>query len=640
MTENDSGKCALCGCEAKSFCSACRTTKYCSVEHQKKHWKQHKIDCQPYKIVATEDMGRVLIATRDILAKNIIFVESPICVGPKWFISDRDETIPIFPCVGCYSPCKIGIHSCPRCKWPSCSPMCPGLDNPKLHSLECPILSLGPGPTDSNSLKSLMDYYRADSLFVLKCLLLQWKQPKKWEDLLNMQSHEDERLGSELYLDAQKRIVSFLHDNFLSNFKKLQEQSQTQILKKYDENILHKICGIIETNYMCINLLNGLELSGIFAIACMMEHNCQPNCYFLFDHQNGFKISVIAGRDIKQGEHLKIMYSNMLWGTHMRQEHLQMTKHFNCKCERCCDPTEFGTYFSALKCVGDENKTCDGIKLPKNPLSLTSNWHCNKCPVQIGYDEINYLISQMGEEVENLLSSKPTIKEIETLIDKLSNFLHPNHYHLFNLKHSLIQLYGSQTGYTLDKLSDDLLQKKMYICNDLLNICDKLDPFTIRLSIYVGIILFEMHNVLVEFTKRMLKERSLSLSPPSPLELIGSTITDQNRDDSPGIEENNEYNKDNADLKNLNEIMNKLTTTAVNNGNNENGQINNGEEATSDDSGKVKEQVAYNLKLARDYLLRAAEVLKKELDNVAGSKLSDAVIKGISSVDNLLSNHS
>ena len=49
-----------------------------------------------------------------------------------------------------------------------------------------------------------------------------------------------------------------------------------------------------------------------------------------------------AGRDIKQGEHLSIMYTHSLWGSAGRREHLYSTKKFWCKCERCEDPSEFG----------------------------------------------------------------------------------------------------------------------------------------------------------------------------------------------------------------------------------------------------------------------------------------------------------
>lgn len=165
----------------------------------------------------------------------------------------------------------------------------------------------------------------------------------------------------------------------------------------------------------------------------------------------------------------------------------------------------------------------------------------------------------MTEEVESLLARKPTIKQVEGLIDKLSTFLHPNHYHLFSLKHSLIQLYGNELGYKMQQLSEDLLTKKLSLCQQLHDICEKLDPFTIRLSIYMGIILYEIHTVLVEQARR-LKEK----------------------------------HEDNV------EEAKKLYIAA------------------------------------QQHLQRAVKLLEKELDNVAGNKLSDRVKKALEYVDNLL----
>ena len=55
-----------------------------------------------------------------------------------------------------------------------------------------------------------------------------------------------------------------------------------------------------------------------------------------------------AGRDIKKGEHLSIMYTHSLWGTQARRAHLNDTKKFWCHCIRCSDATEFGTEFSSI----------------------------------------------------------------------------------------------------------------------------------------------------------------------------------------------------------------------------------------------------------------------------------------------------
>ena len=170
------------------------------------------------------------------------------------------------------------------------------------------------------------------------------------------------------------------------------------------------------------------------------------------------------------------------------------------------------------------------------------------------------MLTQMTEEVESLLARKPTIKQVEGLIDKLSTFLHPNHYHLFSLKHSLIQLYGNELGYKMQQLSEDQLTKKLTLCQQLNDICMKLDPFTIRLSIYMGIILYEMHTVLMEQSRR-LKERQ-------------------------------DHNSE----------------------------------------GEVKKLYT----LAQEHLKKALHLLEKELDNVAGNKLSERVKKALEYVDNLL----
>mmetsp|Transcript_23192 Transcript_23192/g.32392 ORF Transcript_23192/g.32392 Transcript_23192/m.32392 type:complete len:138 (-) Transcript_23192:1250-1663(-) len=44
-TANVSHKCSLCGQEATKKCSRCKMAWYCSVEHQKQHWKYHKKAC-------------------------------------------------------------------------------------------------------------------------------------------------------------------------------------------------------------------------------------------------------------------------------------------------------------------------------------------------------------------------------------------------------------------------------------------------------------------------------------------------------------------------------------------------------------------------------------------------------------------
>lgn len=84
-----------------------------------------------------------------------------------------------------------------------------------------------------------------------------------------------------------------------------------------------------------------------------MEHNCVPNTFHYFGEDvDQYKITVKAACNIKKGEHITTMYTHALWGTQARREHLKETKYFGCTCKRCADPTELGSYLSAVKCLG------------------------------------------------------------------------------------------------------------------------------------------------------------------------------------------------------------------------------------------------------------------------------------------------
>lgn len=405
-------------------------------------------------------------------------------------------------CVGCFKTITADPSSCPRCQWPACDPNCAGLENSKLHGVECSVLALGTRINMSEAMAN-PNFFRMESILPLKCLLMQMKQPQKFKDLMLMESHLDQIKGTELYKEFDSRIVQYLNGKFLDNLKKYDEQSEKKVFANMEtKDTLFKICGIIETNAMCIRLDNKDELNGIYKVGCLLEHSCVPNCYFSFDGKNGFKLKVKAGRDIKKGEHLSVMYTNCIWGTQQRQEHLRYTKCFTCTCARCKDPTEFNTNFSTLKCLGEKDK-CPGFHVPLNPTDPDTEWTCNECSVRLSNHQVFEFMQNVENDVEALLvNDKTTIPEIETVIDKLSAFLHPNHYHMFALKHNLIQLYGFQPGYEYYQLSMEQLDEKIGICKNLLNVIKALDPDFIRLSVYAATLAYELYMTLREVNRR------------------------------------------------------------------------------------------------------------------------------------------
>ncbi|OWR49371.1 hypothetical protein KGM_209723 [Danaus plexippus plexippus] len=454
-----------------------------------------------YEIRKSEELGRYLVAARDLTPDDVVLTELPLVYGPK----SMPDPEALMPCVGCYKPIFTDVgERCSRCGWPVCSGNCPGLKDPLHHGVECEILSARPECV----LDNMADYYRHDALLPLRCALLQYTDDDKWKKLLELQSHMECRVpGTDAYDEADEFTVKYLMNVFIN---KIDKNVKNKYLNLISGELLHKICGIIDTNALEIRLPNGSELNALYATTCMMEHSCVPNTKHLFntsgkDVKDKYKITVKVVVPINKGDHVATMYSHALWGTQARRQHLKDTKYFSCKCIRCSDPTELGTYLSAMKCFGDDKGPCDGIHLPEDPLDEETDWACNKCTVKVNNSQINILISEMGEEVENVQMMGGSVNMLENILCRLSTFLHPNHYHLYSIKHSLIQLYGRQSSY----MSEEILDKKIKMCKDLIFITKTLDPGNARLSLYSAILHHELHSALVLKSKKATKDGSL-----------------------------------------------------------------------------------------------------------------------------------
>ena len=83
---------------------------------------------------SSDELGRYLVASRDVEPGTIILREQALVVGPK-----LTEAVPM--CLGCnrMSPSS----ACPQCLWPACDVYCPGLIDPHHHAAECLILKMG-----------------------------------------------------------------------------------------------------------------------------------------------------------------------------------------------------------------------------------------------------------------------------------------------------------------------------------------------------------------------------------------------------------------------------------------------------------------------------------------------------------------
>ncbi|XP_068618077.1 SET domain-containing protein SmydA-8 [Battus philenor] len=448
-----------------------------------------------FQVETSDELGRYLVAVRDLSPGELVLTEKPIVFAPKTMPDPEAQ----MPCVGCYKPVFTDVgERCAKCGWPVCSGNCPGLTDPRHHGVECEILSARPECV----LDEMADYYRHDALLPLRCILLQKTEPEKWKCIMQMQSHMECRTpGSEAYDEANEFIVEYLLENFI---KKLDKSVKDKYLPEVSKDLIHKICGIIDTNALEIRLPDGSELQALYANTCILEHSCIPNTKHTFNHSTEdksdlYRITVKVVVPVMKDQHITTMYSHALWGTQARRQHLKDTKYFSCKCPRCSDPSELGTFVSTMKCFGDGTNPCNGIHLPEDPLDDETDWACSECPVKVNNSQINMLISQMGEEVDNVLMMGGSVTMLENLLCRLSMFLHPNHYHLYSLKHSLVQLYGRQPSY----MSEEILDKKIKMCRDLIQITITLDPGNARLSLYSSVLQHELHSALILKAKKV-----------------------------------------------------------------------------------------------------------------------------------------
>lgn len=419
-------ECAVCNKPASQCCSNCNVVYYCTRDHQKSDWKNHKNKCAPYKIERNDVLGRYLIATRNIKAGEIIMKKSPIVIGPK------TASFPI--CLGCHKRIETGInfYRCSKCKWPMCNALC---ESSNIHIEECEIYSqMENVPNIENNNAKQLGYCL---VLPLRTLLLKAKNKNQYNSIESMESHLEENLMSPVYRMFKLTLVPFLKAALKTDI------SEGEVLK---------ICSIFDTNCFDVRSSEGLvNVRALYPIANLLAHNCKHNTKHTF-HDDDYKIVFTATEDIEKGQLLTTTYTQTLWGTLTRREHLKRVKFFDCICDRCKDPTEFGTYAGSIYCsvckltINNINNNCPKM-ISTNPLDPNETWKCEKCDHEIPAKQIIWGNEAVRKEILTMDKSDP--RYLEEFLLKYDDVLHPSNYHILEVKYALTQLYGNADGFKL-----------------------------------------------------------------------------------------------------------------------------------------------------------------------------------------------
>ncbi|XP_058062039.1 SET domain-containing protein SmydA-8-like [Anopheles bellator] len=412
----------------------------------------------------SEELGRFLVARRNIKPGELILAEDPIVVGPYW---DAD--------ISCLSCLRAAMRTCKKChKAPLCR------DCQQHDSVECEFYERA----TSLGKNFLFDHFNI--VTPVRCLLLYRGHRDRFEQLMAMESHCGSRRGTEIWA---------IHEQYVVEPMMREEAFRTIDDLAVTPELLQRICGVLDVNTFEIrgNMdSQGVQINnlarGLFPRTSLMTHNCQTNTLIAVDGMS--KLRLYAAVAIKAGDLLYYNYTRVLFSTFERQTHLRKGKYFICACARCRDPTELGTHLSSIKCTECEEGLClFDDQAPK--------WECNLCGHQLQRRYVNEIMSEAREDVS---SCALDIRNLERVIGKHSKTLNPQHALVLEAKQNLAgELRSMCISCDPQNVPRQALKRKLELCEEMLQILRALDPGISRLT---GIALYEYHAALVELSRR------------------------------------------------------------------------------------------------------------------------------------------
>ena len=337
--------CFLCTNPPVGKCDSCDFGEYCSQEHYEVH-KTKDGFCQPFRMRYKKGMGRCLETTRNVKAFEMVLQDT-------WGIWGTDNNSPTY-CLACLANVEDITSTCSECN----IPMCDNVEcrNSEIHQLECEILR--------NHKPEKLVVKNGHPVYALIAPLRifrfkkdasngQMEATRKFEDIMSLESHLEERRRDQDRWDWVRYEV-------LPILKRCS-------LTEEDIEIIEKILAIIRTN--CVGLLPKLEHCGVsrgyalFPYFSIINHSCIANCRYIVGLDNT-TMSVRAMRPISKGDEVTIQYLGAMLGNSARKKSLEKQWKFTCNCNRCLDPTEFGSYLQAIKCKLCIDKQETGYMLP------------------------------------------------------------------------------------------------------------------------------------------------------------------------------------------------------------------------------------------------------------------------------------
>lgn len=320
----------------------------------------------------SEELGRHLVAARDIPAGTILMREVPLVAIPT--PPPLHES-----CVGCFAtvPLNGPMTACQRCGWPVCEDAC---SLKEAHVLECSAFQrAGFKYNREQHVDVKVKARHWDALAALRvCLAKQTPQGLRLSELQCeiTDPSEDSTPWSNGMALLEARSV--FRSRLEAAAAWLRDQVGVDWLPSED---LRRALGAVLINTLCASSPIPIrKVGGLFAGHSLLEHACIPNC---FSHawqvpgrpSQGLERVLVAARPVARGEHLALSYlDDSFRGTADRQLELRF-RGFLCHCKLCADDTELGLRLAAWHCgyCQREGRRCL-VSLPE-----LGRWSCDGC---------------------------------------------------------------------------------------------------------------------------------------------------------------------------------------------------------------------------------------------------------------------
>jgi len=383
--------------------------------------------CYPFRL-KHGDKGRYLVATRNIQPLELVMTDLPCVVGPP------AKTVPV--CLECLTPVNNYSLSCPECSLPICSLSC--ISGPH-HSQECQLLS------QLDHSISIQDFDKPHLLYSailpLRMWLLKSYNPSLWQKINFLQEGNIEELVSS---NLWKDVADYIKD--------------TMKIDNFPEEEFLRLTGIKATN------ANSLEPTGVSGTALyplypLMNSYCYCNTMYSIDKTN-WNMEVRAQVMIPAGMEITTRYVLPTMSQPSRRNHIWNAWRFICTCDRCKDPTEFGTWYSGIRC----NMCQSGWLLPYH-ADLGSCWECHTCGGRLEESELVKKLQKCKKRVEMCRDG-----EEEELLEELEQELHKNHEIIIEVKSKLLQRYSGEPQ------TRPVMDRRLQLAMDILQVMERIDP--------------------------------------------------------------------------------------------------------------------------------------------------------------------